>query len=167
MCCTTYTVHCIYCHNLSPPISVLYSWREYGRRVSPEHLLLSASAHPNWGIMAISVEGMFVFREKAKPQISVPHGDTYKNTHQACAWACPRATPAKINTAKVIAIPIIARPILSVYCTVSGENAQMINTPSVALYQWNEGTVLLWLMPCTYLFILFYVLNDRASMRAT
>lgn len=58
-------------------------------------------------------EGMFVFQENAKLQISLLLRDAYK------AFACPRATLAKINTTKVIAIPIIAKAILSFYCTCS------------------------------------------------
>lgn len=151
-------VSCVYMGTLCLPLSLFTVGGNMGRKLSPERLLLSVCAHRNWNVMAISVEGMFVFEEKAKPHISVPHGDIYKGTHRACAWAHPRATPAKINTTKVIAIPIIAKPVLSVYCTVSRENAR--NKHSLCgIISVNQHRDLLGLMSCTYLFILFWCIK--------
>lgn len=59
-----------------------------------EQLLLSVGEDPNWGMMAISLEGMFVYQEKAKLQISLPQRDTYK------ACACPRANPSQNQYSK-------------------------------------------------------------------
>lgn len=46
---------------------------------------------------------------------------TWTHTRRACATARPGATPAKINTTKVSAIPIIARPILFFFAVLSLE----------------------------------------------
>lgn len=73
----------------------LHPWWKHGRKLLPISVCLS------W-----------------KPLSSVPRGECYTWTHTrwACATARPGATPAKINTTKVSAIPIIARPILCVFC---------------------------------------------------
>jgi len=62
--CSTYTVTapCL-------PRVVGWSWEESS--------LLFVSVHTNWDIMSIYVKGMFVFQEKAKPQISVLREETH------------------------------------------------------------------------------------------
>lgn len=54
--------------------STVFSGLEW-KQVYPDSCCCD-SAHSNWGIMAMSVEGMFVSQEKAKPQISPPYTHT-------------------------------------------------------------------------------------------
>lgn len=57
-------------HTVSITQHILYIlyWYIVPLPLPPEPLLLSVGGHPNWSIMAISVEGRLVFQEKAKPQ---------------------------------------------------------------------------------------------------
>lgn len=98
---------CIYSPEWVHCVSICFSPQLLATQRFLHERPLCVGVHSNWGMMAISVDGILVFKEKAKAQIS----------HIQSLCLCPKATLTKINTTKVIAIPIIANFVLSFfYC---------------------------------------------------